>query len=81
MLWLSHSTIQEKVNFLATEFELDDAELRNILVTYPQVLGLSVEKNLQLKVDYLTSEDVGLSRQRLKELVLYQVCNVKILPS
>jgi hypothetical protein len=72
------------VNFLETEFELheyDDnedkdefqSELRDILVTYPQIMGLSVDKNLKKKVDYFIGDDVGLSRQQLKELVLYQV--------
>ena len=73
ILWLSHKTVDEKVNFLETEFELDEYELRDVLVTYPQILGLSVKKNLRLKVDYFIGDDVGLSRQALKELVLYQV--------
>jgi len=72
LLWLSESNVQEKVNFLEKEFELDDDDLRDIIVTYPQIMGLSVEKNLKLKVDFMLSEHVALTRIELKDLVLYQ---------
>lgn len=73
LLWLGEQTIEDKVNFLSNEFDLDDEELRVVLMTYPQILGLSIDKNLRLKVDYFTGEDIALSRHKLKELVLYQV--------
>ena len=74
LLWLSESNINDKVRFLEQEFELDEDELRDILVSYPQIMGLSVEKNLRFKVDYFIGDDDSrLSRQKLKELVLYQV--------
>lgn len=73
ILWLSNDTIELKVQFLVREFELDDDELREILVTYPQILGLSLENNLQPKVDYFTLE---LSRQHFKEMVMYQVSTI-----
>ncbi len=78
VLWLSEANIKQKVHFLSTEFELDDEEIRIVLVTYPQIMGLSVDKNLKNKVDYFIGDigeggGVGLSRKKLKELVLYQV--------
>lgn len=81
LLWLSKANIKEKVLFLEKEFELDNDELRDIIVTYPQILGLSVRSNLRQKIDYFIGDDdddegenVSLSRHELKELVLYQVC-------
>ena len=80
VLWLSETNIQQKVHFLSTELELDNEDVRDLLVTYPQIIGLSVDKNLRHKVDYFIGEGdtgegggVGLSRQKLKELVMYQV--------
>lgn len=82
LLWLSKANIEEKVAFLETEFELDDDESRDLFVTYPKILGLSIKTNLKKKIDYFLDQDsdvfgfgdVALSRQKLKELVLYQVC-------
>ena len=81
MLWLSKANIEEKVTFLESEFELDDDDLRDLFVTYPKILGLSIKTNLRKKIDFFLGQDsdgdigdVGLSRQKLKELVLYQVC-------
>jgi len=70
---MAHPSIETKVEFLSNEFELRDDELRDMLVTYPQVLGLSISKNLQLKVDFFTGTEVSMSRQRLKEMIIYQV--------
>ena len=73
LLWMAHPSIETKVEFLSNEFKLRDDELRDMLVTYPQLLGLSISKNLQLKVDFFTGTEVSMSRQRLKEMIIYQV--------
>ena len=92
ILWLSEKNLQSKLDFLNESLGLNDKELRAIIVAYPQVLGLSLEKNLIPKMIFflgdnmdmnvqdlpyvLTHEDesinCGLSKDQLKEFVLYQ---------
>jgi mTERF domain-containing protein len=74
VLWLSEENIGCKLSFLRDQFSFDEVELRDILVTYPQILGLSVEKNLKPKISYLLDKENGggLTLQELKEFVLYQ---------
>lgn len=74
VLWLSEENIRCKLCFLRDQFSFDEVELRDILVTYPQILGLSVEKNLKPKISYLLDKENGggLTLQELKEFVLYQ---------
>mmetsp|Transcript_40672 Transcript_40672/g.85447 ORF Transcript_40672/g.85447 Transcript_40672/m.85447 type:complete len:393 (+) Transcript_40672:85-1263(+) len=75
-LWLSEENLQSKLDFLSDSLDLDDLELRSIIVSYPQVLGLSLEKNLMPKVDFFLdvngSINCGLSKSQLKEFVIYQ---------
>jgi len=76
ILWLSEANLLDKVEFLRNKFDFDGEELRDVLVTYPQVLGLGIEQNLRAKVDFLLldseSGGAGLTRAELKEFVLYQ---------
>ena len=76
VLWLSEDNLLNKVNFLREEFKFDDEELRDVLVTFPQLLGLSVEDNLRPTIDFLqlptVHDGAGLSKEDLKEFVLYQ---------
>lgn len=76
VLWLSESNLMSKIIFLKTEFDFSDEEMRDILVTFPQILGLAVETNLKPKIDFLLrpsdSDGAGLKMDELKELVLYQ---------
>lgn len=76
VLWLSERNLVSKVSFLQDEFGFLDEEMRDILVTFPQMLGLSADTNLRPKIDFLLlpsqSGGAGLSREELKELVLYQ---------
>ena len=81
-LWLPEHTILSKTQFLRDELGLTHDELRSVLVSFPQVLGLSLDENLRLTVDFLLREidgkddegggGAGLSRDRLREFVLYQ---------
>lgn len=76
VLWLSEHNLLEKVEFIRNEFDFESEELRDVLVTFPQVLGLAVDKNLRPKIDFLllSAENggAGLTKEHLKEFVLYQ---------
>jgi hypothetical protein len=76
VLWLSELNLSEKVDYIQDEFDFDSEELRDVLVTFPQVLGLSIKKNLKPKIDFLSRSaengGAGLSKEQLKEFVLYQ---------
>lgn len=74
VLWLSEKNISMKLGYLRQQFSFEPIELRDILVTYPQVLGLSLEKNLTPKIKYFLDFDDGggLTVQELKDFVLYQ---------
>lgn len=80
LLWVSEENTQSKLDFLSDALDLSTAELRTIVVTYPQVLGLSLDKNLKPKTEFFlddassnnTTFNCGLSKRQLKEFVLYQ---------
>jgi hypothetical protein len=76
VLWLSEENLSEKVNFLQNQFAFEDYELRDTMVTYPQILGLAIETNLQPKIAFLLMDSkdggAGLTFDELKELVMYQ---------
>ena len=69
LFWLSPSLLESKVNFLKEELRLSAQELELVLETFPQVLGLAVEANLQPKIQFLRQY---LTEDKLKEFVLYQ---------
>eukprot|EP00956_Cyclotella_meneghiniana_P044431 scaffold318073_cov76-Cyclotella_meneghiniana.AAC.3 len=85
-LWLSNENMNEKLNYLTESLELDSNELRAIILTYPQVLGLSLQNNLKPKMEFFlvrSNEDLedpyndhgfncGFSKEELKDFVLYQ---------
>lgn len=81
-LWLGEATLSSKLEFLRESLGLDPPELRAVVVSYPQVLGLSLENNLRVKVEFFLGGGggagadgaigCGLSREQLKEFVLYQ---------
>ena len=76
VLWLSEENLLEKVEFLRNTFDFDSEEMRDVFVTYPQILGLGIETNLSRKVDFFLScvdaGGAGLTKNQLKEFVLYQ---------
>eukprot|EP00804_Cyclotella_cryptica_P030669 CCRYP_009110-RA/>CCRYP_009110-RA protein AED:0.01 eAED:0.01 QI:195/1/1/1/1/1/2/1408/458 len=80
-LWLSEDNLKEKFDFLTNSLDLTARELREIIVTYPQLLGLSLEHNLRPKMAFLLASNAeetngigygGLSKRELKGFVLYQ---------
>jgi hypothetical protein len=73
VLWLSEDNLLEKASFLKKELDVNEAEFRDILITYPQILGLAVTRNLRPKVNFLLDDSgAGLTRDQLKEFVSYQ---------
>ena len=86
-LWLSEENLQSKLDFLSESMDLNGAELRTIIVSYPQILGLSLDNNLKVKVMFFlgptehheegsTTADHSinswLNKSQLKDYVLYQ---------
>jgi hypothetical protein len=75
ILWLREENILQKIQFIQETFLFDDEGLRDVIVTFPQLLGLSLEKNLKPKVEFLLgapNHGAGLSKDELRELIAYQ---------
>ena len=73
LFWLSEENVVPKMEFLQQTLELSAGELRDILVTYPQLLGLSLDGNLRPTVQFLLSDDgADLSVSQLSYFVSYQ---------
>lgn len=74
--YLSEDNISSKADFLKEVFNFDNIEMRDTMVTYPQLLGLSIEVNLRPKIQFLLNDSgnggAGLSLDELKDIVLYQ---------
>jgi mTERF domain-containing protein len=83
-LWLSDQNLIDKFDYLTESLELSAKELRGIVVSYPQLLGLSLENNLKPKMGFFLGNDekgavcddvdfdCGMTRKELKEFVIYQ---------
>jgi mTERF len=69
LLWLSSDLIEAKFLFLQESLDLTQEETEMIIETYPQILGLSVDNNLKIKISYLQTY---LSTEQLRDIVLYQ---------
>ena len=54
--WLGEETITSKIGVLCQELELENDELRDIMVTYPCILGLSIERNILPKIRYFMGD-------------------------
>jgi len=51
-LWLDTKDLREKIDFLSSCLDLTDDELRGMIVSFPQILGLSVDNNLVPKMNF-----------------------------
>lgn len=85
-LWLSEENLQSKLDFLTESLDLTRTELRAIIVSYPQICGLSLQDNLMPKMNFFLDASIwdadppvlpgdincGMSKSQLKEFVLYQ---------
>ena len=69
VLSTSIDVLESKLDWLQTRFDLDDAGLRKIVLTFPQLFNYSVEDNMAPKLAYLERE-ISLSRPVLREHVL-----------
>lgn len=74
--WLAEENTGPKLEYLQQTLELGMGELsylREIIVTYPQLLGLSLEDNLRPTVEFFLSEDgADLAVSQLRYFVSYQ---------
>lgn len=70
-MWLQTTLIERKVQYLKSSLQLSKEEVRDVIVTFPQILGLSVEHNLMAKIDFFLS-DAEMTHDQLKDFVLYQ---------
>jgi hypothetical protein len=71
LLWLSPSLLQTKVQFfqMPEYLDMNTTELQIMITSFPQVLGLSVERNLRPKVMFLLTQ---MPAGTLKEWICYQ---------
>eukprot|EP00984_Skeletonema_dohrnii_P012074 scaffold4857_cov132-Skeletonema_dohrnii-CCMP3373.AAC.4 len=51
-LWLSEKNLSSKLDFLSKSLGMKTFELRTVVLTYPQILGLSVENNVTPKMHF-----------------------------
>lgn len=51
-LWLSEENLRSKLDFLSKSLGMKNFELRTVILTYPQILGLSVENNVTPKMHF-----------------------------
>jgi hypothetical protein len=51
-LWLSEENLRSKLDFLSESLGMKNFELRTVVLTYPQILGLSIESNLTPKMRF-----------------------------
>jgi mTERF domain-containing protein len=83
-LWLSDSILKEKFEYLTDSLKLSSKDLKTVILTFPQILGLSIENNLKPKFAFLLGDqedgyvcddedfDCVLSKEELREFVIYQ---------
>jgi mTERF domain-containing protein len=69
ILWLRQDLLSDKLDFLQATLELSKAELRYLVTSFPQLLGLSIEQNLKPKCQFLLQH---MSLEQLREFCLYQ---------
>ena len=56
LAWLRKEDLERKLEFLETELGYDKEDMRGMILRMPQVLGLSLEKNLKPSLEYLREE-------------------------
>ena len=86
-LWLSQENLKSKLDFFSSSLNMKSFELRIVILTYPQILGLSIENNVTPKLQFFLDPEefdgmqnvnesdfinCGLKKSELKDFVLYQ---------
>lgn len=69
VFWLSPEILQLKVDYLKQTLKLSSEEIRGVLLTFPQILGLSINYNLKPTIEFYST---CLTKAELKEFFLYQ---------
>jgi len=62
IMWLSRKNLEDKVGYLQDTFGWDERDVRKMVLNMPQVLGLALEGNIKLTVEYYLEQgcDVGM---------------------
>ena len=69
IFWLSQEILLHKVEYLKRKLDLSPEEIRGVVLTFPQVLGLSVDQNLEPTIDFYRT---CMTEKQLKDFFLYQ---------
>lgn len=69
IFWLSPDLLQHKVNYLSQKVDLTADEMKGVILTFPQILGLSVDQNVEPTITFLLT---SLTQKELKTFFLYQ---------
>ena len=69
--WITFARIEESCGWLQSSLDLSDAELKKMVLTFPQMLSLSVEDNMAPKLDWLQKR-LDLGDAQLRKLVVKQ---------
>ena len=67
--WITFARIEESCGWLQSSLDLSDAELKKMVLTFPQMLSLSVEDNMAPKLDWLQKR-LDLGDAQLRTLVM-----------
>ena len=67
--WITFARIEESCGWLQSSLDLSDAELKKMVLTFPQMLSLSVENNLAPTLDWLQTR-LDTDDAELKKMVL-----------
>ena len=66
---LTRAQAEERLGWLQSELGLSDSELKKVVLTFPALLGCSVEDNMELKLNWLETR-LDLDAEQLRKIVL-----------
>ena len=68
IMWLSRTNLDDKLTYLQTTFGWDDCDVRAVVLGMPQVLGLGLDGNIKVTVEYYLGQGIG--KEQLGEAVM-----------
>ena len=69
VLGYNKASVEPKLDWLQKRLDLDEAQLKKVVLMLPSLFNYSVEDNLAPKLDFLARE-IGLSRAELRDWVV-----------
>ena len=67
--YMTYAKLEERCVWLQSTLDLSDSELKKMVMRFPALLGLTVETNMELKLDWLQTrldlDDLGLRKMVL----------------